>query len=69
MKFALLLIISLFSFGAFAQRGEPLKVKDRLRLLLWTEGLEKELTFQKRPVQYQRPLPEELERPLNKFEF
>ncbi|GEM_PF-4337043 len=66
-NFVFCLAFFILSLSALAQRGEPLKIKDRLRVVLWTEGLDKELTFQKRPVRSDRPLPEELERPLQKF--
>ncbi len=56
----------LLSSGAFADSlSEVITVKDRLRVLLWTEGLKEESlpkTTAKKPQ-----LPEELERPLKKI--
>jgi hypothetical protein len=64
----ILLIVSVFAFSGLSQARPlfPMTVKERLRLLLWTEGLNNSL--QNSQPRINKPqLPEELEKPLQKF--
>jgi hypothetical protein len=65
----LLFSLSLWTSG-FAQSGPGnspfMSVKERLRIVLWTEGVSDPL-LHKLP-EYKRQLPEELQKPLAKFE-
>lgn len=65
MKFLLLLALLGFSTFATADSQYPISVKDRLRILLWTQGLE-ELDQPKKIIPKHAVLPEELERALRK---
>ena len=66
MRMLGLMLLLSFSISAFAE-VRPMGVKDRLRILLWTEGLTKELTQKGRPIRHRKPLPPELEIPLLAF--
>ncbi len=61
MKFVAMLCL----FVTFTASASPfMTVKDRLRLHLWTFGLEEKPT---KKVEVKKSLPEELERPLRKI--
>jgi hypothetical protein len=67
MKFSIFISLLLFSNMGLADPRPTLSVKDRLRVLLWTEGLKlshEPKKDQSRPVLV---LPEEIERPLRHF--
>ena len=65
MKSFLCLFLLLCSTLAFAN-GQPLNVKERLRLSLWYQGLKEELPQQNKIAKTKR-LPESLERSLRKI--
>lgn len=61
----LLLMVFTISSTAMAQPQLPLTVKQRLRILLWTEGLKEEVKAKSSEESSARIyLPEEIERPL-----
>ena len=65
MRLATIFCLLMFTASAFAQSGLPhMSVKERLRVLLWTEGLN-ETNIPKAPTK--KPLIEEIERPLRKI--
>ena len=64
---SLLVLAIFFSFSAFASGELPfLSIKERLRLHLWSYGLE-EVGPIKTSSQKPKILPEEIERPLKKL--
>jgi hypothetical protein len=66
MKILMFFYLLVFSSLSFAQPfPEFLSVKDRLRIILWTEGLQEQQKTVKEN-QLQPRLPEELERALRK---
>lgn len=64
-----LVLFSLLLISFSAQATPLMNMKDRLRLHLWTFGLEEELKMiEKKPREKKhRPLPEEIERALRKI--
>jgi len=62
MRPLFILALTLITSHSFAQ---PMSVKERLRVLLWVQGLEETPT--KRPAPSMKPIPEELEKPLRKI--
>jgi hypothetical protein len=67
MKVAAILMLLSFANVTSAHEGSLMTVKERLRLLLWTEGLSGPSLKKKSLVPRQPRLPEELERPLRKI--
>ena len=67
MRFAAILMMLTFANNSSAQERPLMSVKERLRILLWTEGLEAPSLSKKSLVRHRPRLPEELERPLRKI--
>lgn len=66
MRFLLLISLFLTCSSAFAQGHPFFSVKERLRILLWVEGVEKPKVEKKAAPQYPE-LPEEITHVLRKF--
>lgn len=66
MRFLLLFSLLLTCSSAFAQENPFFSVKERLRILLWVEGVE-EPREQKKEVSQYPELPEEITHVLRKF--
>lgn len=68
MKRLFSLTLLLLSFGAMASTDLPLlSIKERLRLQMWSFGLEDGPSQIKIRANKTKPLPEEIERPLRKL--
>lgn len=60
------IVLSIMLLVSFTAKATPvMSMKDRLRLHLWSHGLEDKGVKKKMPVS--RSLPEEIERPLRKI--
>ncbi|WP_408097873.1 hypothetical protein ACJVC5_02840 [Peredibacter sp. HCB2-198] len=60
-------IFTILLFTSFAAHASPLMtVKERLRLDMWINGVDERPVINKKAQAPQRPLPEELERALQK---
>lgn len=64
MRFLLLLMILAMPGLASAQPQLPMSVKERLRLLLWTEGLTEPKSEKNEDTTPRGHLPEEIAKPL-----
>lgn len=67
MRLLAFFVVLMFSLGVFANDVRPMSIKERLRISLWVEGLNKELAQKGHPIRHKKPLPAELEIPLMSF--
>jgi hypothetical protein len=67
MRLVVVLSAVFFSLNGLANPGLPIKVKDRLRLVLWYEGLRETQLEKKSETAPTVNLKEEISKPLGKF--
>ena len=64
LKSSISFFLFIFCMNAFASNTNPFTVKERLRLVLWEEGIQEQ---EKKVMAKKLSLPEEIERPLRKL--